>query len=340
MNSAERVFTALRRQQPDRVPILEFVIDEKVARAAVPGCTDVADAMDRLNMDAVGCGASFARTQENADGSYVDEWGVTYRENAEALAHPMQGPIATMADARAYRAPGPAAPHRLGRLPDLVERYRGRRAICFHHRAAFMWSAYLLGLDNMLADLLLEPEKVELVMDKVLEANMAVVRRAIKAGAEVVILGDDYAHNHAPLMSPGMFREFIMPRLAKMVAMIREEGAFCIKHTDGNIWDLLDMLVATGPHALNPFEPVAGMELARAKALVGDRVCLVGNIDCAHLLPHGTPAEVNEAVRQAIADAGAGGGFIVSSSNSVHSSCDPTNLVAMVEACHEHGVYA
>lgn len=46
--------------QPDRVPVVEFVIDEKVARAAVPDCRDVADCMDRLDMDCVGCGAFFA----------------------------------------------------------------------------------------------------------------------------------------------------------------------------------------------------------------------------------------------------------------------------------------
>ena len=81
------------------------------------------------------------------------------------------------------------------------------------------------------------------------------------------------------------------------------------------------------------------MELAKVKALVGDKVCLVGNIDCAHLLPHGSVEEVYAAVRQAIADGGPGGGYIVTSSNSIHSSCKPENLIAMVEACKQYGAY-
>ena len=56
MNSAERVFCALRNEQPDSVPVVEFVVDEKVARKAVPSCMDSADCMDRLGMDGVGCG--------------------------------------------------------------------------------------------------------------------------------------------------------------------------------------------------------------------------------------------------------------------------------------------
>ena len=93
--------------------------------------------------------------------------------------------------------------------------------------------------------------------DKVLECNMTVVRRAIGAGAEVIILGDDYASNLGPLMSPACFEHFILPRLAKMIDMIHEEGALCIKHTDGNIMPIIDQLVDANPHAL---------EFARANA--------------------------------------------------------------------------
>jgi uroporphyrinogen decarboxylase len=256
------------------------------------------------------------------------------------VAHPVRGPIRTVADAEAYRPPDPAAPNRLGKLPELVQRYKGKRAITFHQRAAFMWSAYLMDIDAMLMNLLAEPDLVTLVMDKVLDANISLARRAIRAGAEMVILGDDYAHNHGPMMSPALFQEFILPRLKRMVDAIHEEGALCIKHSDGNLYPILDMIVSAGPDGLNPIEPVAGMELGRTRKLVGDRLCLVGNIDCAWLLPFGTPAEVREAVRQAITEAAPAGPYIVSSSNSIHSSCKAENLVAMVEAAHEFGRYA
>jgi uroporphyrinogen decarboxylase len=141
------------------------------------------------------------------------------------------------------------------------------------------------------------------------------------------------------MMSPAAFGHFLQPRLRKMIDMIHEQGALCIKHSDGNLYSLLDMIVSAGPDGLNPIEPVAGMELRRVKQLVGDRVCVVGNIDCAHLLPHGTVDEVRDAVRQAIAEAAAGGGYMLSSSNSIHSSCNPANFVAMVRAAHEFGRY-
>jgi uroporphyrinogen decarboxylase len=339
VKSPERVFTALDGGRPDRVPALEFIVDETVWRALAPDAVDMAEAMDRIGFDGVGCGACFRRIETCADGSYTDEWGVTYKPGPEAIDHPVRGPIRTLADAKAYEPPDPDAPHRLGDLPGVVERFCGRRAICFHHRAAFMWSAYLMGMEDLLVALLTEPDLATTVLDKVLEANMAVVRRAIRAGAQVIILGDDYAANAGPLFSPDVFGRFIVPRLAQMIRMIHDEGARVIKHSDGNIYPILDELVACGPDGLNPIEPVAGMSLAETRRRVGESLCLCGNIDCGDLLSQGTPDQVRAEVRRAIADGGARGAFILTSSNSIHSSCRPQNVQAMLDACREFGAY-
>ena len=140
-------------------------------------------------------------------------------------------------------------------------------------------------------------------------------------------------------MSPELFGQMILPRLKRMVEVIHEEGALVIKHSDGNIYPILEAIASCGADGLNPIEPVVGMDLATTKKLVGDRVALVGNVDCGQLLSHGTIQEVRQAVRKCIADAGPGGGYLLCSSNSIHSSCKPENLVAMVKAGLEFGTY-
>ena len=338
MNSTERVFTALKRGEPDRVPIVEFVVDEKIRRALFPEAFEVGAFSAAVGLDAVSCGLEFQWRHESADGHY-DEWGVFYQASPEVLFHPVKGPIATREDLKTYQPPDPEAPWRLGQLPSLVERFKGKKAIILHHRAAFMWSAYLVGLDNLLLYFATEPEFAHALMDQVLDANIAMVRRAIRAGAEIVTLGDDYAHNLGPMMSPAHFEEFIQPRLRKMVEAIHEEGALCIKHSDGDLWLLLEMIVDAGPDALNPLEPVAGMDMSQVKTRYGERACLIGNIDCGALLSHGTVQQVEEAVRRCIAAGGPGGGFILSSSNSIHSSVKPENYLAMVRAGQRYGKY-
>lgn len=338
MNSYERVIRAIQKKQPDRVPIVEFVIDPVVYKSIMPDAKDVADFSARIGLDAVQCGARYMRLHESVD-TYVDEWGVTYKRSSQVVDHPLKGPITSLQDLRSYQPPDPHHPDRLGQLPELVERYKGEKAIIFHHRAAFMWSAYLLGLDNLLAAFILDPQLVEAVMDMVAEINEVIVRRAVRAGADIIVLGDDYAGNNGPLMSPSLFERFILPRLKRFVDAIHEEGGYCVKHSDGNIEPILDMIVSTGVDGLNPLEPVAGMDIAAVKKRYGKHVCLIGNIDCTQLLPHGTPEEVRRVVKKCIEDAAYDGGFMLSSSNSIHAAVAPENYLAMIEAGKEFGVY-
>ena len=81
------------------------------------------------------------------------------------------------------------------------------------------------------------------------------------------------------------------------------------------------------------------MDLKEAKAKWGDRVCLWGNIDLVHTLPNGTVAEVEAEVKQRIKDAGAGGGYICASANSVTEYCKIENVLAMTNAVRKYGVY-
>ncbi len=339
MNSYERVITAMKGKTPDRVPLVEFIIDPTVCSALLPGATSQTDVEIHFDFDAVCCGVTFEKTEQHADGTYTDEWGVLYKPASEAVDHPVRGPITSMKDLESYTPPDPDASGRLGRMPELVSKYKNEKAIIFHQRAAFMWSAYLNGIDNLLMNFLAEPELAEMLLDKVLEANLQTARRAIQAGADIIVLGDDYASNIGPLFSPDVFDAFILPRLQRMIDCIHEEGGLAVKHTDGNIWKIIDPIVNTGIDGLNPMEPVAGMDIGDVKEKYGGKVCLLGNIDCAHLLPHGSTEEVEEAVRECIRKAAPGGGFILTSSNSIHSSVNPENYRTMIECAKKYGLY-
>jgi uroporphyrinogen decarboxylase len=221
----------------------------------------------------------------------------------------------------------------------LVARFKGKKAIFFRHRAAFMRSVFLNGFENLLQNFLLEPEFAHMLMDTVLDVSIPMARNAIRAGADAILESDDYAGNDAPFFLLPVFKEFILPRLKRMVDAIHEEGGIVVKHSDGNLWPLLDLIVDTGIDPLNPMEPVAGMDIGEVKCKYGKKVCLIGNIDCGHLLPDGTEEEVEAAVRECIRKASPGGGHILSSSNSIHSSVKPRNYLAMVEAGKRFGKY-
>ena len=102
-----------------------------------------------------------------------------------------------------------------------------------------------------------------------LSYEIEVVKKAVKAGAEIVMLGDDYAYNTGPMISPKHFKEFVLPGLKKMVDVVHEMGAYCIKHSDGNLMKILDMIIETGIDGINPIDPIAGMDIQKIKKMYG-----------------------------------------------------------------------
>ena len=339
MDSYKRIMTTLELKQPDRVPIGEFIVDKKVRNGFGKNYKDSVDLAFGEGLDLVGTVAHFATLETFSDGTFIDEWGCIYKTSNEFIAHPIKGPIEKPADLKNYQFPDPYAINRLGGLEKLVEKADGKLVINFHCRVAFMWSVFLMGMDNLLMAMILHPTFVHELFTKVTDVNIEVIRRAVRSGANTISFGDDYSGNKGPLMSPKMFREFILPHLKRAVDVVHQEGAKCIKHTDGNIWPILDMMIEAGIDCINPLEPVANMDVAKVKAKYGKQICIMGNIDCGELLCHGSKTEVEQAVKECIEKGAAGGGLIISSSNSIHSGVNPQNYSAMIQAVKKWGKY-
>jgi uroporphyrinogen decarboxylase len=343
MNSAERVFAALERREPDRVPFFEPIIDQKVLDGLLPS-GDYEEALELLQGDVIGLNRSSWDKEsiefvDEEKGLFRDRWGVIRAVGPESSPYPVEPAIKRPEDLEDYQPPDPFDPTIYGHLPEVVEKYKGKKAIVFMGRDAYFDPAHLRGVESFLMDMILNPKLVHEIIEVCQAYDLEVVRQAIKLGADVIVFGDDYADKNTTFMSPEHFREFILPGLKKAIKNARDHGAYVIKHTDGNIWSVLDLIVDAGPDALHPLEPAAGMDLGEVKQKYGDRVALIGNVDCGRLLSWGTPKEVRQTVEQCILAAGPGGGYMVSSSNSIHSSVKPENLVAMAEACREFGQY-
>ncbi len=147
-------------------------------------------------------------------------------------------------------------------------------------------------------------------------AQEAIESNKIKAdaGVDSLILCSDYCYNSGPFLSPNMFGIYIQPYLAMIIDEARKCGQYTIKHTDGNIMPILDQLVECKPHALHSIDPMANVDIKEVKKLVGDKVALCGNVNCA-LMQTGTDEEVIESAEYCLAHAKPGGGYIFCTSN-------------------------
>jgi uroporphyrinogen decarboxylase len=140
-------------------------------------------------------------------------------------------------------------------------------------------------------------------------------------------------------MSPEHFRQLLCPSLHRVIRGFKEQGLFVIKHTDGNLWSIIDMIVDSGIDCLDPIDPLAGMDLAEVKAKYGHRIALKGNVDCAKTLTFGSVEDVVAETKEVLRKGAPGGGFILSSSNSIHSAVKPENYLAMLRTLQEYGQY-
>lgn len=100
-------------------------------------------------------------------------------------------------------------------------------------------------------------------------------------GIDGFALCADYAFNDGPFLSPRMFRQFVTPYLKELVAGYKAMGLYVIKHTDGNIMPILDQILEAEPHGLHSIDSQAKqMDIAVIKKLAGDRLCLLGGVQC------------------------------------------------------------
>jgi uroporphyrinogen decarboxylase len=117
------------------------------------------------------------------------------------------------------------------------------------------------------------------------------------------------------------------------VSAWHDRDVVCLFHSDGNLWSVLDDLVAAGIDGLNPLEVLAGMTVKEVRQRYPG-LFLTGGIDVSQLLPLGTPDEVRAVCRQTIADAGRRGYFL-GSSTELHWDIKLENAIAMFETAWE-----
>jgi len=343
LSGLERMMRVINLQEPDMVPTFELDIDHRVINAIKPGMS-FEDFCDYMDLDAV-CYHELRTVRyevvDKAKNIVRDQWGSLRQYTGASQINPMliEPTIKSMKDLDAFVPPDPDLPWRFKDIEAGVKRFKGKRAVIAGVRPFFTVADSLRAQDELFKDMVRDPGTVDRLNEIADNYYAKYVKNLIDVGVDIIIETADWAFTHGPMVSPKHTARFIAPSLKKIVDYCHRRGIPCMKHTDGNIWAIFDIILEAGIDAINPIDPVAGMDLGEAKQKYGDRVCLMGNVDCGELLSRGSKEEVRAAVKDCIRKAGKGGGYVCMSSNSIHSAVNPENYVEMVKAIHEYGKY-
>jgi uroporphyrinogen decarboxylase len=343
----ERVEMALAHREPDRVPFDFWAVPEVWEKLREALQTDDEEVLRLLGVDCRMVTPSYVGTKirQLADGTFIDAWG-THRRNVsnefstygEYASHPL-AEAETAADVLDWDWASPDDWDVLG-VREQCERLSGSAGPRHHLRyevgGIFEWSWALRGFERFLLDLAENPDVACAIMDRFTDVYIENTVRVIEAAGgllDMVYTYDDVGIQNGLLMSPRMWRKYILPRHQRLNAAIRA-ARYPVKimyHSCGAVFPLIGPFAdEMGIDVLNPLQPrAAGMDMARIKAQFGDRLSFHGAIDIQQTLPHGTPDEVQTEVRERCELLGRGGGYICTSAHYLQADTPLENVVAM-----------
>lgn len=185
----------------------------------------------------------------------------------------------------------------------------------------------LRGMENLLCDMLLEPEFTEALLDKIVERNMKILDIALEYDIDAVYFGDDWGQQRGLIMGPACWRKYIKPRVKQLYDRVHNSGRYVVQHSCGDIREILDDLYEVGLNVYQTFQPeIYGLEYA--EKMYG-KICVWGGISTQKQLPFMTPDEISSVTKQLL-KAFPNGGLIAAPTHSVPGDVPPENILAMI----------
>ena len=355
MTSAERIRAALARQKPDRVPMCELTFwPETLQLWQQQGFPAGADPVDYFGLDRIACindlfdpsfGLQPRVIEETRDYRIAtDGYGKTVKTFLSSYnpPHTLDHDIHRMDDWQRLRPLLKPCDEKFNNPAAEAEYHAARAAGRFLAitPAEPMWfvinnaMSYDDGLLAIAAD-------TELVVDMVTAYTdylIAMLERTFARGFafDAIWFWSDLCYKNGMLFSPAFGREYLLPLWRRFADLAHERGMRLMFHCDGNVGNLLPLLVEAGCDAIHPLEVRAGNDVRAYKQRFGQEICLVGNID-ADIISTGDRQRIEAEVAAKVPVAAAGGGYIYHIDHSVPPTVTLDAYRFLLECVRRHG---
>lgn len=342
---------ALEHRQPDRPPIAMHFAPEARQKLTDRLGLGERDLREWIDGDFASIGPSFPQPaseiryadptiEVTEEGYFLDIYRVPFRQvqtefqsYVELAGRPPLRDCQTVEELDAF--PWPTADMwDYSDIPARLEASKDKTP-CAHSRGFFEIAHFMRGMDNFLMDLALNPDLACALMDHIADYLFERTRRILEAGGGRYVIceyNDDIASQRGLMISPGMWREHIKPRVARFCDLIQGFGAKVRYHCCGSLYAIIGELIEIGVEIIHPVQPLAtDMDPFKLKAEFGTQLCFHGGIDTQELLPNASADEVRRQVRKMIDVVGTDGGYILAPSHSIQADVPVENVIAMVQ---------
>ena len=351
LTERERIVRTYRRQEIDRIPMLDLAWKGTIQRWHNEGMPKNVWWEDHFGLDHViriqpDNSPRFKKSIIEQNDRHIIEttpWGVTIKKFKELDSTPENLNYYYDSSDKWEEAKAAMMTYSDDRIPwkYLEENYPKWKAegrflqlvIWFGFDVAH---SYMIGTENVLIGMLEEPEWMTDVFDTYLNTALDLCQRILDAGYEFdgIFWYDDMGYKGTPFFSPSMYRELLKPYHKKAVDWAHERGLVTELHSCGFIEPLLDDIVDTGVEMLNPLEIKAGMNPTRLKEKYGGKLAFHGGINAQ--LWDNIDAVVAE-MECIIPIMKAGGGYVFASDHSIPNSVSFENMKIITELAKKLG---
>jgi uroporphyrinogen decarboxylase len=353
MNSHQRVSLSLNHQEPDRVPFDFWGVPETWDKLfEFFSFTKKNDVLDLLGVDCRIVSPQYCGPEPEVleGGRFYNVWGslrkiVTneYSQYEEYAGFPL-AEVSSVAEVEQWDKWPRSEYWDWNSIGKEVKEANSQepRHIRYDIGGIFETAWGVFGLDNFLIALYEKPEVVCAIMDcytEIFISNFKNLMSKNEGLIDMVYTYDDVATQDGLLMSPDMWRQYILPFHQKLNKVIKEYDVKLIYHSCGAILPLVEAL-RDEMHidVLNPLQPAAkGMDMAYIKKTFGDTLAFHGGGDLQKTLPYGSVDEVKEEVKSLCRTLGTGGGYICTSAHYMQADIPLRNILSFFSAsrsCH------
>ena len=328
MNNKERVLACLSHQQPDRIPY-NIGFTQKAYKRMVEFYDDQ-DFASRLN----NCLKIVQTTHKESwkeiePDIWEDKFGVRWNQSVDKDIGVVCNRTITLDNLKDYVFPDPETPSRYECYDRVIQDNADSFIVADIGFSLFERAWTLAGMENILMSMIVNPDFIHDLLDRILDYNLNVIANACSHDIDAMLFGDDWGQQTGLLMGPDLWRQFIKPRVAKMYQAVKERGKYVIIHSCGKVDEIFPDLIDIGLDMFNPFQPEV-IDVFEIKMKYGETLSFYGGISTQKTLPFGTVQDVKDEVRRLIDDIGKGGGYIAAPAHAIPGDAKPENIDAMI----------
>ena len=353
MNSKERILTAIRLEEPDRVPCSPHIGGGTIAHIpddewqALRKWTDVTMSAGALG-DAQIFGGQYwiDRTLVSREGDTI----TTTVETPKGLLRSQRVLTEEASWTAEHMVKAPEDADKLLSVPYTMPEFEVTNYFEWEDRlgddglvalgmpSAFRFCLGMFGSESLYFTMADDPDLIEKLVATMNERLALYVETCCIKGVRSFWMGGS-EHCGPGVVNPRFFRRLVTPYDKRIVGIIHDHGGIVNLHTHGKLKDILDDIAEIGVDVMSPIETGlrGDVTLAEVKARIGDRVCLKGNLDDMAFLAHASKDEVRQLAEDAVAQAAAGGGYILSGTDAgIYSPEWVQSFLLMAEVARGH----